>query len=166
MIGRRSVILDEADRLLFPVIMVVAVFITFRGHNAPGGGFAGGLVAGAAFVLRFLAGGTLRVRRSVIVRPIALIGVGLAVSVLTALAPLADGDELLESSIWEGDLAVFGHVKLVSSTAFDIGVFLLVIGTVLSVLVALGADPIHTAPAETAADPRTPGDPADRAVVP
>jgi multisubunit Na+/H+ antiporter MnhB subunit len=56
MIGRRSVILTEADRWLFPVVLLVSIYITFRGHNAPGGGFIGGLIAGAAFIIRYLAG--------------------------------------------------------------------------------------------------------------
>jgi multisubunit Na+/H+ antiporter MnhB subunit len=95
MIGRRSVILDEADRWLVPVILMVSVYITFRGHNAPGGGFAGGLIAGAAFVLRFLAGGPLRIGRSDVHRPTAIIGAGLALSACTTIAPLLFGDALL-----------------------------------------------------------------------
>jgi multisubunit Na+/H+ antiporter MnhB subunit len=145
-IGRRSAILDEADRWLFPVIVVVSVFVTFRGHNAPGGGFAGGLIAGCAYVLRFLAGGELRVRDTTIVRPVGFIGFGLLVAVATAVAPLVVGDPLLESTIWLIDVPAVGEVKLVSSTFFDIGVYFLVIGTVLAVLVALGADPIHEEP--------------------
>jgi multisubunit Na+/H+ antiporter MnhB subunit len=140
MIGRPSVILDEADRRLFPVIVVISVYVTFRGHNAPGGGFAGGLIVGAAFALRFLAGGEIRVRRSVIAHPTALIGAGLLVAVLTALAPLAVGDPLLESAIWKVDAPMIGEVKVVSSTLFDLGVYLVVIGVLLSVLVALGAE--------------------------
>lgn len=140
MIGRRSTILDEADRWLFPVVLLVSVYVTFRGHNAPGGGFAGGLVAGAAFVLRFLAGGSLRIRRSVIVRPVALIGCGLALSALTAAAPLAWGQTMLESSIWKVHVPAIGTVKVVSSTFFDLGVYLLVIGVVLVMLIALGSD--------------------------
>lgn len=143
MIGRRSQILDEADRWLFPVILLVSVYIALRGHNAPGGGFAGGLVAGAAFVLRFLAAGALSVRRSTIARATTLIGAGLFLAAATALAPLLVGDALLESTIWKVDLPAIGTVKIVSSAIFDIGVYLLVIGVVLAVLLALGADPIH-----------------------
>ena len=149
MIGKRSAILDEADRWLFPVIILVSVFVTFRGHNAPGGGFAGGLIAGCGFVLRFLAGGELLARRSVIARPAAFTGFGMLVAVGTALAPLMFGDALLESTIWEPELPLIGVVKVVSSAIFDVGVYFLVIGVVLSVLVALGADPIH---AETDTD--------------
>lgn len=143
MIGRRSTILDEADRWLFPVIVLVSVFITFRGHNAPGGGFAGGLIVGCAFVLRFLAGGALRVRRSVIVQPTTFVGLGMLLAIGTALAPLVSGDALLESVIWQVDVPAVGTVKVVSSALFDLGVYFLVVGVVLAVLVALGADPIH-----------------------
>jgi multicomponent Na+:H+ antiporter subunit B len=141
MIERRSMILDEADRWLFHLVVLVSVYITFRGHNAPGGGFAGGLIAGCAFVLRFLAGGSLRVRGSTIVHPTVFIGLGLAVAVLTAIAPLPAGQAMLESTIWKLDIPFVGQVKIVSSALFDIGVYLLVIGVVLTVLVALGSDP-------------------------
>jgi multisubunit Na+/H+ antiporter MnhB subunit len=140
-IGRRSMIIDEADRWLFHVVLLVSVYVTFRGHNAPGGGFAGGLIAGAAFVLRFLTGGALRIRRSIIGRPTVFIGVGLAIAVLTAIVPLLFGGAMLESAIWKFDVPLVGPVKVVSSTMFDIGVYFLVIGTVLAMLVALGADP-------------------------
>ena len=154
MIGRRSVILDEADRRLFPVIVVISVYVTFRGHNAPGGGFAGGLIVGAAFVLRFLAGGALRVRRSVIAHPSALIGAGMLLAVLTVMAPLLFGDPLLTSSIWKFDVPLVGEVKFVSSTFFDLGVYLVVIGVVLSVLVSLGAEALGVSEPAVAPDSR------------
>lgn len=142
MIGRRSVILDEADRWLVPVILMVSMYVTFRGHNAPGGGFAGGLIAGAAFVLRFLAGGALCIGRSPVRRPTAIIGAGLVLSLVTAIAPLLVGDALLESTIWKIDVPLVGTVKLVSSAFFDLGVYVLVIGVVLTVLIALGDEPV------------------------
>ena len=145
MSGERSEILDEADRWLFPVIVLVSVYVALRGHNAPGGGFAGGLVAGAAFVLRFLAGGEISVRRSVIARSTTLIGTGLLIAVSTAIAPLVVGDALLESTIWKPRVPLIGEVKIVSSAIFDVGVYLLVIGVVLAVLLALGSDPVHDA---------------------
>jgi multisubunit Na+/H+ antiporter MnhB subunit len=143
MIGRRSVILTEADRWLFPVVLLVSVYITFRGHNAPGGGFIGGLIAGAAFIIRYLAGTPLTNRWHRALNPASYIGVGLAIAVVTALVPLAYGDALLESAIWKWDLPAIGEVKLVSSSIFDIGVYFLVIGVVLLSLISLGADPIH-----------------------
>jgi multisubunit Na+/H+ antiporter MnhB subunit len=143
MIGRRSVILTEADRWLFPVVLLVSVYVTFRGHNAPGGGFIGGLIAGAAFIIRYLAGTPLTDRWHRALHPTTYIGAGLVIAVVTALVPLAYGDELLKSAIWKWDLPVIGEVKLVSSSFFDIGVYLLVVGVVLLSLISLGADPLQ-----------------------
>jgi multisubunit Na+/H+ antiporter MnhB subunit len=143
MIGRRSVILTEADRWLFPVVLLVSVYVTFRGHNAPGGGFIGGLIAGAAFIIRYLAGTPLTNRWNQTLNPTAYIGMGLVIAVVTALVPLAYGDALLESAIWKWDVPAIGEVKLVSSALFDLGVYLLVIGVVLLSLVSLGADPLQ-----------------------
>lgn len=137
---RRSLILDEADRWLFLVILLVSVYLTFRGHNAPGGGFIGGLVASAAFVLRYLTQRHTVDRMYDIFKPEVILGLGLLISTVTGLIPLLFGDALLESHIWKGDIPVFGDIKIVSSTFFDIGVYLLVIGVVLSVLVALGVN--------------------------
>ena len=145
MIGRRSVILTESDRWLFPIVMLVSVYVTFRGHNAPGGGFIGGLIAGSAFIIRYLAGLRLTIRLSLkrrrILNPTIIIGVGLLISVATACIPLVFGDALLESAIWKWDWPIFGEVKIVSSAFFDLGVYVLVVGVVLLALVSLAADP-------------------------
>lgn len=145
MIGRRSVILTESDRWLFPIVMLVSVYVTFRGHNAPGGGFIGGLIAGSAFIIRYLAGLRLTIRLSLrrrrIINPTTIIGVGLLISVVTACIPLMFGDALLESVIWKWQWPVFGEVKIVSSAFFDVGVYVLVVGVVLLALVSLAADP-------------------------
>jgi multisubunit Na+/H+ antiporter MnhB subunit len=137
---QRSVILDEADRWLFVVVLLVSVYITFRGHNAPGGGFIGGLIASAAFVLRYLAQRQTVDRIYDVFKPHVILGLGLFISVATGIIPLFMGDSLLESHIWKGNIPGFGDVKIVSSTFFDIGVYLLVIGVVLSILVALGVN--------------------------
>ncbi|MDP4981322.1 MAG: MnhB domain-containing protein [Ilumatobacteraceae bacterium] len=94
----RSAILTElVNRWLTKVATLVAIYMTFRGHNAPGGGFAGGLVLGAAFVLQFLAGQQPTIRRRPIRQPAALLGAGLLLSLGTTAAPLLVGAAALES---------------------------------------------------------------------
>lgn len=137
---RRSPILDElVDRWLSKVAALIAVYLMFRGHNAPGGGFAGGLVMGGVFVLQFLTGREPHVRRRPIRRPTVLLGSGLLVALATTLAPLFVGESPLESHIWRLDVPLIGEAKLVSSTFFDVGVFLVVVAVVLMVLLSLGA---------------------------
>jgi multicomponent Na+:H+ antiporter subunit A len=134
----RSLILEEAERWLFRLILLVSVFLMVRGHNAPGGGFIGGLVAGAAFTLRHLAGRAGEADLCGRARPHVLLGAGVLLAVGTAMAPLVSGDALLESAVFAGDWPVVGTFKLVSAAVFDFGVYLAVIGFVLTVLVVLG----------------------------
>lgn len=137
----RSVILDElVDRWLIKVIALVSIYVTFRGHNAPGGGFAGGLILGSVFVLQYVTGREIRVLRKSIRRATTLLGVGLLVALATTAAPLFVGSTPLESHIWSLDVPVIGEVKLVSSTFFDLGVFFVVVATVLLVLQSLGTN--------------------------
>ncbi len=135
----RSAILTElVSRWLTKVATLVAIYMTSRGHNAPGGGFAGGLVLGAAFVLQFLAGQQPAIRRRPIRQPAALLGVGLLLSLGTTVAPLLVGAAALESHIWILELPLIGNVKVVSSTFFDIGVLFVVVAVVLLILQFLG----------------------------
>lgn len=138
---RRSIILEElVDRWLVKVAVLVSVYVTFRGHNAPGGGFAGGLIVGAAFVLRYLTGRELTLARRPLRHPSRILGAGLFLAVATAIAPLLVDGSVLESHIWLLEIPLIGEVKFVSSTLFDLGVYLVVIGVVLMILVSLGAE--------------------------
>ena len=135
----QSKILEElVDRWLTKVATLVAIFITFRGHNAPGGGFAGGLILGAAFVLQYLAGRQPTIRRRPILRPERLLGAGLLLALSTTIAPLLVGGSPLESYIWTMTLPQIGKIKVVSSMFFDFGVFFVVVAVVLMVLSFLG----------------------------
>jgi multicomponent Na+:H+ antiporter subunit A len=133
--GFRSVVLSTTARGIAPVLAAVAVFVAARGHNAPGGGFAGGLILSAAVILGYLAEGrtSFEPRR---LQPLLLVGIGLAVAVAVAITPLLFGGALLESAVVTVDVPVIGAVKLVSSALFDVGVMLLVTGVVLAALAA------------------------------
>jgi multicomponent Na+:H+ antiporter subunit A len=108
------------------------------GHNQPGGGFAGGLVAGVAVLLAWAGGGTRLVSKIVPLRSSALMGTGLLIASLTAIGPLLLGLGFLESGYLEVSVPIVGKVKLVSAVLFDIGVYLLVVGMSLGLVRALG----------------------------
>jgi multicomponent Na+:H+ antiporter subunit A len=135
---RQSAILDAGITVASGPILVFSLFLLAAGHNQPGGGFAGGLVAGVAVILAWAGGGTDLVRRIVPLRSSALMGTGLLISTLTGLAPLLLDLGFLESGYIEFDVPVIGKVKLVSAVLFDIGVYLLVIGMSLALVRALG----------------------------
>lgn len=135
---RRLVTLDQTVPVLFYVIMTGSVYLLFAGHNQPGGGFVGGLVAGAAISLRYIAGGIEEVRHISRLRPWTILGLGLLLAALTAMVPLLFGDAVLEGAYRPIDLPVVGQVSLVSALVFDIGVYLGVVGLVLMVFEAFG----------------------------
>jgi multisubunit Na+/H+ antiporter MnhB subunit len=135
---RRLVTLDQTVPVLFYVIMTGSVYLLFAGHNQPGGGFVGGLVAGAAISLRYIAGGIEEVRHISRLRPWTILGLGLLIAAMTAMVPLLFGDAVLEGAYRPIDLPVVGQVSLVSALVFDIGVYLGVVGLVLMVFEGFG----------------------------
>jgi multisubunit Na+/H+ antiporter MnhB subunit len=135
---KRIVFLDQSVPLIFHAVLVASLYLLFVGHNQPGGGFVGGLVAGAAISLRYLAGGIDEVRSVSRFRPWTIVGSGIAVSAATAMVPLLGGDPILSSMGTEFDVPVLGHVYLSTTLAFDTGVYVLVIGLVFMVFEAFG----------------------------
>ncbi|RJK96132.1 Na+/H+ antiporter subunit A [Vallicoccus soli] len=138
--ARRSIVLEIVTRAVFHTVVVLSVYLLFAGHNAPGGGFAGGLVAGLALVVRYLAGGRYELGEAAPVDAGLLLGAGLLLAGGTGAAGLLLGADVLQTTIVEGALPVFGDVKLVTSLFFDVGVYLVVVGLVLDVLRSLGAE--------------------------
>jgi multicomponent Na+:H+ antiporter subunit A len=127
-------------RLLFHSVMIFSVYLLLAGHNLPGGGFAGGLLAGIALTIRYLAGGRVELAEATPVSAGLLLGLGLAAASLTAVVPIFLGGQVFQSAIIEFSLPVFGDHKFVTSTIFDIGVYLVVVGLVLDVLRSFGSE--------------------------
>jgi multicomponent Na+:H+ antiporter subunit A len=138
-VPRRSLLLEVATRLVFHLIVMFSLYVLFVGHDQPGGGFAAGLIAGIALTLRYLAGGRHELAEAAPVDSGIVMGMGLVVAAGTAAAGLVSG-AALTSAIWQVDLPVLGQLRFVSSTLFDIGVYLVVVGMVLEVLRSLGSE--------------------------
>lgn len=136
----RSIILEVTARLIFHAVLVFSVYLLFTGHNTPGGGFAGGLVAGLALVVRYLAGGKFELAEAARFTPSGLLGTGLILSVLTAVGGWFWGDAVFQSFFVEANLPVLGEIKFGTPTFFDIGVYLIVVGLMLDILRSLGAE--------------------------
>lgn len=134
-----SPILDVVIRAEFQVLLVVSLYLLFAGHNQPGGGFIGGLVAAAAFTTRYVAGGSAELHRALRVPSSVLLGVGLLVAVGTAFVLMFGGDNFLDHELIKFEIPVVGDVKTTTALFFDIGVFLVVIGMIVSILESLGA---------------------------
>lgn len=129
-----SPIFRTAARLLMPLLLLFAVFLLLRGHNEPGGGFVGGLVAAAAFALYAIAFGVARARDALLVQPLTLLGAGLLIALASGLPAVVLGQPFLTAS-W-----VAGPVALGTPVVFDVGVFLVVAGVVLMMIFSLAEE--------------------------
>lgn len=136
----RSPIMDTTAQLVFHSALVLSLYLLFAGHNQPGGGFVGGLVAGAAVAVHYVAGGIDEVRSLSRLRPWTILGSGLVLASLAAMLPLVGGDAVLESGYVETDLPALGHIKVTSTLLFDAGVYAVVVGLMLMVFEALGEE--------------------------
>ena len=129
-----SLILRTGTRVLMPLLLLFALFLLLRGHNQPGGGFVGGLVVAAAFALHGMAYGIENSRRALLVDPSRLLGIGLLVALSSGLLALFKGQPFLTAQWTEGPIAIG------TPLVFDIGVFLVVIGVVLTMTFTLAED--------------------------
>ena len=137
---RRSVVLETTVRLIFHTVLVFGLYLLFAGHNQPGGGFVGGLVAGCAFVLRYIAGGRAALQAAVPVDPGLPLGLGLVLATATGVTAWLFGGQFLESGYVTYTLPLLDEVKVTSALVFDTGVYLVVVGLVLGLLRTLGAE--------------------------
>jgi multicomponent Na+:H+ antiporter subunit B len=131
-----STILRTATRVLMPLLLLFAVFLFLRGHNHPGGGFVGGLVVASSFVLYSIAFGVDAARRALLVTPSTLLGIGLLVALTSGLPSVVLGQPFMTAQ-W-AELALGPNAMAVGTPlVFDVGVFLAVIGVVLTIVFTL-----------------------------
>ncbi|CAM5617861.1 Na+/H+ antiporter subunit A [Streptomyces spiroverticillatus] len=135
----RSVVFEVVARLIFHPILMLSVYLLFCAENLPGGGFVGGLVAGIALTIRYLAGGRHELEAATGFHAGFFVGLGLALSTTVALAGLFFGGTVLHSWSWHGHLPLIGEWHAGTSVLFDIGVYFLVTGVVLDTVRAIGA---------------------------
>ena len=128
---------------MFPVVIVLAAYLFLRGHDAPGGGFAAGVAMAAGFILQYMAAGTAWVEDRLRILPVVWIGGGLLLAALTGAVPILLGDPFLTSYFRYAELPSLGKVPLASATIFDLGVFSLVVGATVLMLIAIAHQSIR-----------------------
>ncbi|MDW8322932.1 MAG: monovalent cation/H+ antiporter subunit A [Burkholderiales bacterium] len=132
------VIMASLTRLLLPLALLTSVFIFLRGHNLPGGGFIAGLITAVALIMQYLANGAAWTQERLPPNFHPVIGWGLAIALATGLAAWAFGRPFLTSAFGHLHLPAVGEIELASAMAFDLGVYLVVVGVTLLILVHLG----------------------------
>jgi multicomponent Na+:H+ antiporter subunit B len=131
----QSLILSTATRYLLPLLILFSIFLLLRGHNEPGGGFVGGLVAAAAFALYAIAFNVQAARGILRVDPRVLIGVGVLTAASSGTLSLLAGKPFLTALWLKQPLPVLGKVG--TPLLFDLGVYLLVLGVTLMIIFVL-----------------------------
>jgi len=134
-----------AMRWLFPVIVLLSIYLFLRGHDQPGGGFIAGITLSTGFVLQYLAGGTRWVEDRLRIMPTLWIGIGLMLAVLTGAGAWLFGMPFLTSYFQYLELPILGKVPMASALIFDLGVFVLVVGATVLILIALAHQSIRNA---------------------
>lgn len=134
----KSLILTTATRLLLPLLLVFSIFLLVRGHNEPGGGFVGGLVAAAALALYMIATDVSRVKRTVGIEPRTVIGIGLLMSLASGLIALFRRLPFMTGQWLNTQLPVIGKVG--TPLLFDTGIYLVVLGVTMTIILSLAEE--------------------------
>ncbi len=131
-------IMQTLTRLLFPLMLLVAAFVFIRGHNLPGGGFIAGLIASVALVVQYLANGLTWTGQRLKISMHGVIALGLLIATVTGLVSMGLGYPFLTTTFTYLTWPVIGKFEVASAIAFDLGVFLVVVGATVISLVQLG----------------------------
>ncbi|GKT11436.1 MAG: multicomponent K+:H+ antiporter subunit A [Thiomicrorhabdus sp.] len=131
-------IMQTLTRLLLPLMLLIAVYIFLRGHNLPGGGFIAGLIASVALIVQYLANGIAWTNERLKFDMHWAIGLGLLIATATGMVAMGLGYPFLTSAFTYLNWPVVGKFEVASAIAFDLGVFLVVVGATVMSLVELG----------------------------
>ena len=132
-----TLILHTAALAIMPLQLMFSVFLLLRGHDEPGGGFIGGLVAASAFVLYAFAFGAESTRKLLRISPRDILAAGLLFGLASTIPALWSGHAMLTAHWWEVPLPGEGYLKLSTVLIFDIGVYLAVLGTLMTFVISL-----------------------------
>lgn len=131
----KSIIFKTSAKYLLPVLMLFSVFMLLRGHYLPGGGFVGGLMAALAFILHSFAFGLEETKKMIVIHPGLLMPIGLFFTLIAGIAPWLFHEPFL-TGLWYGEpLRMVGMVG--TALLFDIGVYFVVVGSVLTVMFSI-----------------------------
>lgn len=135
---RYPIMLKMMMQPLLPLLLAVAVYVFLRGHNLPGGGFVAGLIVAVALLLQYLGSGLAFASARLRVDIVRVLGVGLGICVLTGVVPWAFGRPFLTSAFDYFAVPLVGEVELASAMAFDAGIMLVVLSSLVLALVEFG----------------------------
>ncbi|PRO65072.1 Na(+)/H(+) antiporter subunit B [Alkalicoccus urumqiensis] len=134
------VMLHTVTRIVSFIILSFSVYLFFAGHNAPGGGFIGGLMMAGALVLLYVSFDMDRIKKVLPIDYTQMIGLGLIIAILTGLNSLVFGDPFLTQYFDYFQWPFMGEVELTTALPFDLGIFLVVVGVALLSILTIAED--------------------------
>lgn len=135
-----NIILQTTTRIIAFILLGFAVYLFFAGHNSPGGGFVGGLVTSAAVVLMYMSYGIEQMKKILPINFMILIPIGLLIAVLCAAGAMVFNYPFLTQTFGHISIPIFGEVELATAMIFDLGVYLSVLGTTMSIILNIAED--------------------------
>ena len=134
---RHPLMMVVATRAMMPIAVMVGIYLFLRGHNQPGGGFVAGLVISIALLMQYMASGFAWAQRRQRIEYHAMIGWGCVIAGLTGVASWLAGVPFLTSWFGYFEFPPIEEFELASALAFDLGVFLTVLGAVMLMLFSI-----------------------------
>jgi len=133
-----SLIVRAATRLMVALLLVFSIYMLLRGHNEPGGGFIGGLIGASGFVLYAMAHGSAEARAALRIDPLDIAMSGLGIALFAGVAALFDSDAFFTGQwLFLGATETEKGIPLSTVLIFDVGVYLVVLGSILAMVLAL-----------------------------
>ncbi|UJL44908.1 Na(+)/H(+) antiporter subunit B [Virgibacillus sp. NKC19-16] len=141
-IKSNDVMLQTLTRILVFIILSFSIYLLFAGHNHPGGGFIGGLMTASAIVLLYLSFDIKSIKKSLPINFITVIGIGLLLAVATGIASMLFGYPFLTQFFDYFHIPLLGEAELTTAIPFDVGVYLVVVGAALTIILTIAEDDI------------------------
>ena len=135
-----DVILQTAVKAIVFIVLTFSTYILFAGHHNPGGGFIGGLITASALVLLYISF-DIKTVHDIIPIDFKLVGaLGVMISLLSGVGALLFDAPFLSQTYWYQDLPLFGRTEIATALVFDLGVYLAVVGTTMTIILSISED--------------------------
>ncbi|WP_026674606.1 Na(+)/H(+) antiporter subunit B [Alkalihalobacterium bogoriense] len=135
-----NVMLHTITRIVTFIILIFSVYLFFAGHNNPGGGFIGGLMTASALLLLYLGFDMGSIKKALPINFTTMIAAGLLISLLTGITSMFMGDPFLTQYFDYFQLPILGETELTTALPFDLGIYLVVVGIALLIILTIGED--------------------------
>jgi len=133
----RNIILEKIVKLFMKVVLIFSIYLLLRGHNNPGGGFIGGIIASTGFIFYAIIFGTDSLKKIIKINPQTFIGIGLFLVLIAAMLPTFFSTEILTGLWIKAKIPILGTLHAGTPLIFDTGVYAVVIGVILTIIISI-----------------------------